>query len=106
MKKIFLMFILILFSTTSLFLASCQNSCKSCECCKNKDVKVLDLKTDQKTCPIMKDKKINKKYHTIYKGKVVYFCCPGCKEKFYSNPEKYMKKLKAAKLPDAPKDSK
>ncbi|MCM8786412.1 MAG: YHS domain-containing protein [Candidatus Omnitrophica bacterium] len=26
-----------------------------------------------------------------YKGKLYFFCCPGCKEKFKSNPEKYLK---------------
>ncbi|MFA5314276.1 MAG: YHS domain-containing protein, partial [Methanomassiliicoccales archaeon] len=26
-----------------------------------------------------------------YKGKTIYFCAPGCKKKFDSDPEKYLK---------------
>ena len=48
--------------------------------------------TEQKMCPIM-DAPINKKLHTEYKGKKVYFCCPGCEEKFEKEPEKYLDKL-------------
>ncbi len=48
---------------------------------------------EQTTCPIMGGA-IDKKYFTEYKGKKVYFCCPGCKPKFEADPEKY-----AAKLP-------
>ncbi len=31
-----------------------------------------------------------------YKGKVYYFCCPGCKAPFEKNPEKYLKEEKKA----------
>jgi len=48
--------------------------------------------TEQKLCPIMGGK-IDKKEYTIYKGKKVYFCCPGCEPEFLKNPEKYMDKL-------------
>ena len=47
----------------------------------------------QKTCPIMESNPINKELFTVYKGKKVYFCCPGCKPKFEANPEKYLSKL-------------
>ena len=47
---------------------------------------------EQTTCPIM-DSPINKALYTEYKGKKVYFCCPGCKEKFEQEPEKYIAKL-------------
>lgn len=47
---------------------------------------------EQKTCPVMGGA-INTKYFTEYKGKKVYFCCPGCKEKFEGNPEQYIAKL-------------
>jgi YHS domain-containing protein len=36
---------------------------------------------------------INKELYTEYKGKKVYFCCLGCKEKFEKEPEKYLSKL-------------
>ena len=28
--------------------------------------------------------------HSEYKGKHVYFCCPGCKPKFDANPDKFL----------------
>jgi YHS domain-containing protein len=46
----------------------------------------------QTTCPVM-DGAINKDLFTEYKGKKVYFCCPGCKEKFEAKPEDYIAKL-------------
>lgn len=30
--------------------------------------------------------------HSEYKGKYVYFCCPGCKTRFDKDPEKYLSK--------------
>lgn len=47
---------------------------------------------EQKTCPVMGGA-IDTKYFTEYKGKKVYFCCPGCKEKFEASPEQYIAKL-------------
>jgi len=46
----------------------------------------------QETCPIMGNP-IDKNIFTEYKGKKVYFCCPGCKEKFEAKPEDYIAKL-------------
>ena len=48
--------------------------------------------TVQTTCPVMGGA-INKALFTEYKGKKVYFCCEGCKEKFEAEPEKYIAKL-------------
>jgi YHS domain-containing protein len=47
---------------------------------------------EQTTCPIM-DSPINKALFVEYKGKKVYFCCPGCEEKFTAEPAKYVAKL-------------
>ena len=47
---------------------------------------------EQKTCPIMGGP-INKDVFIEYKGKKVYFCCPGCEGKFAENPEEYIAKL-------------
>jgi YHS domain-containing protein len=47
---------------------------------------------EQTTCPIM-DSPINKTLFVEYKGKKVYFCCPGCEDKFNAEPEKYVAKL-------------
>jgi len=46
----------------------------------------------QTRCPVMGGE-INKEVFYDYKGKRIYFCCPGCIKKFKENPEKYMKKL-------------
>jgi YHS domain-containing protein len=47
---------------------------------------------EQTNCPVM-DSPINKALFVEYKGKKVYFCCPGCEEKFTAEPEKYVAKL-------------
>ena len=47
---------------------------------------------EQTTCPIMGGA-INKALFTEYKGKKVYFCCDGCKEKFEEAPEQFIAKL-------------
>ena len=47
---------------------------------------------EQTECPVMGGA-INKALFTEYKGKKVYFCCDGCKEKFEEAPEQYIAKL-------------
>lgn len=47
---------------------------------------------EQTTCPIM-DMAIDKNVFVEYKGKKVYFCCPGCEDKFEANPQQYIAKL-------------
>jgi YHS domain-containing protein len=53
---------------------------------------VASAEIEQTICPVMKGA-INKNLFTEYKGKKVYFCCAGCKEKFEKEPEKYIAKL-------------
>ena len=48
--------------------------------------------TEQTVCPVMGGA-INKNMFTEHKGKKVYFCCAGCKEKFEKEPGKYLAKL-------------
>ena len=57
----------------------------------------------QTTCPVMGEP-IDKRFHTDYKGKRVYFCCNMCPKTFAKDPDKYMKKLQDAgiALEDAP----
>jgi YHS domain-containing protein len=45
------------------------------------------------TCPVTGDQFTISKdtVHAEYKGKHVYFCCPGCKKSFDKDPEKYTK---------------
>jgi len=53
---------------------------------------VTPVAIEQTTCPIM-DAPINKELFVEYKGKKVYFCCPGCERLFKEEPEKYLAKL-------------
>ena len=53
---------------------------------------VTPVAGEQTTCPIM-GMAIDKKVFVEYKGKKVYFCCPGCEDKFNAEPEKYLAKL-------------
>ena len=47
---------------------------------------------EQTECPVMGGA-IDKTIFVEYKGKKVYFCCAGCKEKFEAEPEKFLAKL-------------
>lgn len=42
---------------------------------------VCKMKVDEKTAAAKSE----------YQGKTYYFCAPGCKKEFDSNPEKYLK---------------
>jgi YHS domain-containing protein len=45
-------------------------------------------------CPINKDDKIDPTVTTVYKGKVIGFCCADCIPEFKKDPDKYMATLK------------
>ncbi len=50
-------------------------------------------------CPVS-GKTFNKSDNSesyVYKDKTYYFCCPGCKESFVKDPEKYIKALEEGK---------
>lgn len=47
---------------------------------------------EQTTCPVM-GLDIDRSVYTEYKGKKVYFCCPGCIDKFNADPSSYIAKL-------------
>ena len=64
---------------------------------------VLTAGADQTICPVMGGA-INKNIFTEYKGKKVYFCCPGCIPEFEKNPEKYLTKLPQFQQPDSEND--
>ena len=55
-------------------------------------VEAVTAAIEQTKCPVM-DSPINKALFVEYKGKKVYFCCPGCEDKFNAEPEKYVAKL-------------
>ena len=65
----------------------CPADCQK-PCCASKTQTVAE----QTTCPIM-GSPIKKTVFTVYQGKKVYFCCPGCDKAFNKNPEKYTKNL-------------
>ena len=50
------------------------------------------------TCPVSGDKlgEMGKPFVMTYKGQEVKFCCPDCKKDFDKDPDKYMKKIRAA----------
>ena len=48
----------------------------------------------QTHCPVMGGE-INKDVYVDYKGKRVYFCCPGCEGSFMEKPEEYLEKMRA-----------
>lgn len=51
------------------------------------------LKIWNKVCPVMGEEVDPEAPTTVYNGKVIGFCCPGCNKKFKKNPEKYMNNL-------------
>jgi len=87
---------MMVFMLAGLFLIGvvCPTGCKKkTEPVVPKETKdVATVAIEQKTCPVMEGA-INKDIFTEYKGKKVYFCCAGCKEKFEKEPEKYISKL-------------
>jgi len=80
---VFLLFALIL-------LSGCKK--KSEPAAPTESTEAVSAAIEQITCPVMGGP-INKNIFAEYKGKKVYFCCPGCAEKFKANPEKYVAKL-------------
>jgi Cu(I)/Ag(I) efflux system membrane fusion protein len=70
-------------------MTSVESKKKSAESAKEA---VTAAAVEQTTCPVMGGA-INKAVFTEYQGKKVYFCCPGCIEKFKANPEQYVAKL-------------
>jgi YHS domain-containing protein len=79
----------IFFLAGAFLLAGCK---KKSEPAPAETKEVVSQAIEQKLCPVM-EAPINKELYTEYKGKKVYFCCPGCKEKFEKEPEKYISKL-------------
>jgi len=82
---------LIIFFLAGVFLVTgCKKKSEPAAPAETKQV--VSEAIEQKTCPVMGGA-INKELYTEYKGKKVYFCCAGCKEKFEKEPEKYLSKL-------------
>jgi len=81
--------LIIFFLAGTFLLTGCK---KESEPTASKTKQAVSEAIEQTTCPVMGGA-INKSLYTEYKGKKVYFCCAGCKEKFEKEPEKYLSKL-------------
>ena len=73
-----------------------DNETKDCQHAKAEAPKVFDAAQAvgaKATCPVMGGSFEIKEdtMHSEHNGKHVYFCCPGCKEKFDADPETYLK---------------
>ena len=70
----------------------CMEECM--EKFKKDPEKYANTAEEMVTCPVsgetIKKSEASEKYE--YKGKMYYFCCPNCQEKFVKDPEKYAKK--------------
>ena len=79
---------LIIFVSAGVFLlAGCEKKSEPVAPAETKEI--VSEVIEQKICPVM-EAPINKELYTEYKGKKVYFCCAGCKEKFEKEPDKYI----------------
>ena len=54
-----------------------------------------ELIQQQKTCPVSDQPlgSMGKPVKLVYKGRIVFLCCAGCKKTFLADPDKYLKKL-------------
>ncbi len=48
----------------------------------------------QTVCPVSGEELKNKDTYVDYKGRRIYFCCPGCDKDFAKDPEKYLSQIK------------
>jgi YHS domain-containing protein len=95
-KNLTALLIISAFMLTMLSLTGCKKKSEPAEPAATTETEqvaaAVSKEIEQTTCPVM-DGAINKNLFTEYKGKKVYFCCSGCKEKFEENPEQYIAKL-------------
>lgn len=89
-KNLIMLLLVSILILTTVSLTGCKKKTEPAEPTETKEV--VSETIEQKTCPVM-EAPINKELYTEYKGKKVYFCCPGCKEKFEKEPDKYTSKL-------------
>ncbi|MEZ5360129.1 MAG: YHS domain-containing protein [Candidatus Zixiibacteriota bacterium] len=59
----------------------------------------------QTTCPVSGETLKNKDTMIHYKGRTVYFCCPGCIPTFEKSPEKYLMVMDKAAHEEAAEDN-
>lgn len=85
--------------------ATATPSCMMGSCCGGTALTaVADTGTNAipdnlKTCPVSGDKlggDMGEAYVFVYQGQEVKLCCKSCKKDFDKNPDKYLKKIRAA----------
>jgi YHS domain-containing protein len=86
-KQIIILLLVAILILSTLSLTGCKKKTESAR----KEEAVTEV-IEQQRCPVM-DGAINKELYTEYKGKKVYFCCPGCEKMFEKEPDKYLSKL-------------
>jgi len=95
-KHLITLLIVSMLMLTMISLAGCKNKSETTKLTAKPETKqvvaAISKEIEQTTCPVMGGA-IDKNIFTEYQGKKVYFCCPGCKEKFEEQPEKYVAKL-------------
>lgn len=71
---------------------ACGCGCKGNNCGANQQSTIEDVVEEKVQCPVMKNWILPSEAAdlTEYNGKTYYFCCGGCKDKFLSEPEKYI----------------
>ena len=74
--------------------AGCSSEKKSAQQTQKAQLAQAAESAAQTVCPVMGGK-INKDVYVDYRGKRVYFCCPGCEKKFLEDPEKYIQQMEA-----------
>jgi YHS domain-containing protein len=79
--------------TTFTIAMACGCGCMGGNCGASNTVPAQVQQTESKVqCPVMKTWILASEASdkTEYNGKSYYFCCPGCKEQFLKNPDKYI----------------
>ena len=95
MKRMMMMWAMLALTATACGGAGAQ--AKNESCCDDKAAALAESGAapvagpDEAVCPVSGEKfKPDANTKTAqYKGKTVYFCCPGCDKKFAENPAKY-----------------
>ena len=90
-KKLTIFFLVSMIILTIFSMAGCKEKSEPEQVAETIEEAAVEV-IEQTKCPVMNGT-INKELFTEYKGKKVYFCCPGCKEQFLKEPEKYLSKL-------------
>ncbi|NQT90204.1 MAG: YHS domain-containing protein [Candidatus Omnitrophica bacterium] len=98
MRKTLIAFMLVCIIVTFASFSQAYADCGGCKVSAKKGEIIND------SCPVMGGK-VDKDtpYKIEYKNKAIGFCCPGCIDKFKSDPEAYMAKIQKKCMIKCPK---